>query len=116
MEIYKNLHESLQTHVHKMYMTHNIITKIKDVPKPDLCQNCVIYGFPCLNCAYTVFNGKLGPGYSCGKRRMFSNEMFIEDEESHFNMLLHMLTSGYYKYRNKADVFHQKQLPRNYLF
>jgi hypothetical protein len=43
---------------------------------------------------------------------MFSNEMFIEDEESNFNMLLHMLTSGYYEVEIVDDVFHQKQLPQ----
>lgn len=95
-----------------MHMTHNVINKINEVQKPELCQNCVFHGFPCLNCAYSVFDGKLGPGYSCGKRRMFSNEFSEEDEASNFNMLLHMLTSEYYEVEIVDDVFHQKQLPQ----
>jgi len=27
------------------------------------CQNCDHYGFPCLNCADYVYEGKMGPGY-----------------------------------------------------
>lgn len=88
MEVYNNLHESLQTHVNKMQMTHNVIPELRSKKVKTLCLNCAHHGFPCLNCAYHVYNGKLGPGYSCGKRLMFSNEPSEDDEVSNFNMLL----------------------------
>lgn len=28
------------------------------------CQNCKCVGFPCLNCAEYVYEGRLGPGFA----------------------------------------------------
>ena len=91
MEIYSNLHESLQNHVHKMHMTHNVFPELvrSAQQKPHLCLNCVYHGFPCLNCAYYPYQGKLGPGFSEGKRIMVSND--DEDEEAWFEMLMYIL-------------------------
>lgn len=29
------------------------------------CENCICFGFPCLNCAYTTYGGIYGPGFDC---------------------------------------------------
>lgn len=28
------------------------------------CENCINYGFPCLNCAEYIHKGDLGPGFN----------------------------------------------------
>ena len=54
MEIYNNLHESLQVHVNRMHMKHNVFPEMimYQKSKSPLCLNCAYHGFPCLNCAY----------------------------------------------------------------
>lgn len=39
----------------------------------DGCGNCFYHGFPCLNCAETVYEGTRGPGFSGGVRTLLPN-------------------------------------------
>ena len=111
-EIYNNLHESLQTHVHKMDMTHNVLQSLKTKAiEIKMCENCCFHGFPCLNCAYYKYNGSLGPGCVCGDKIMFSNEVNDDDEEANFNILLHTLMNGGHNVRICESVS-SYQLPQ----
>ena len=107
MEIYSNLHESLQHHVDKMHMAHNVFPELvtSAQQKPQLCLNCAHHGFPCLNCAYFPYQGKLGPGYSEGKRIMVSNDE--DDEEVWFEMLMYILL---HDPKNLTIVSHLQEL------
>ena len=43
------------------------------------CENCGCHGFPCAECAISVYHGKLGPGFFNGERiqiRIFEHEIF----------------------------------------
>ena len=111
-DIYNNLHESLQVHVHKMDMTHNVLPSLPSkASNVKMCENCCFHGFPCLNCAYYKFNGTLGPGCLCGDKVMYSNELDPEDEEANFNMLLHILMNGGYNVRI-CDSINTHHLPQ----
>ena len=91
--LYDSLHESLQQHVHKMDMTHNVLPLVESKANTTkMCLNCCFHGFPCLNCAYYKYNGTLGPGCMCGDKIMFSDD--VSDDEANFNMLLHILING----------------------
>ena len=37
------------------------------------CENCVIHGFPCLNCAEHLYQGKIGPGFYKGERLLLKS-------------------------------------------
>jgi hypothetical protein len=112
MEVYKNLHESLQTHVHRMHMNHNVLEELKTIKQPSLCENCTFHGFPCLNCAYYVFHGKLGPGFCFGKRTMFCNEDDPDDKPINFTMLLHILQYGNYELDIVSHSGERRMLPQ----
>ena len=112
MEIYNNLHESLQQHVHKMDMSKNVLPCIECQNPRNTCDNCVFHGFPCLNCAYDKYNGTLGPGFECSERTMFSNEFDEKDEEANLNMLLYILQRNP-KVRILDNVFSDRPIQYN---
>ena len=93
MEIYSKLHESLQVHVGKMHMKYNVFPEMLEYQKSlnPLCLNCAHHGFPCLNCAYFPYKGKLGPGYADGKRVISSRD--DEDHDVWCEMLVYILVN-----------------------
>ena len=85
MEIYNKLPESVQWYVNKMYMTSFVLNEIKNHERHEVCANCLYHGFPCLNCANYIYNGRLGPGHILGKRVLIidakDNDGYITQEE-----------------------------------
>ena len=95
MEIYKQLPECLQYFVNKKLMSEYVLKEMIETTqtKKPPCANCIYHGFPCLNCAYYIHDGKLGPGFHMNKRTLILSDA-DEDEEKWINMLTYVLIHG----------------------
>ena len=74
-----------------MYFTHSVLPEVKNRINNKLCDNCLCHGFPCLNCACYMYNGKMGPGYIHGKRVLVP----YEDDQTMMNIANYLFDRPY---------------------
>ena len=60
MDLY-SLPELVIHRIFKFYYSEYVLKELK-------CDSCDYHGFPCLNCSFYTYKGKLGPGHIDNKR------------------------------------------------